>query len=65
MSDKKSVYNTGHPCVGIIPPNVPCPFRKPENMIVNDKKIKIVTVTHKLLNTIEESNSKGRQNFFL
>jgi hypothetical protein len=58
-SDRKNVYNT---CAGIIPPNVPCPFRKPENMIVNDKKIKI-TVTQKLIRTIKLSNTEGFARF--
>ena len=60
MSDRKKVYNTGHACAGVIPPNEPCPFRKPENMIVNDRKIKIVAVTQKLVRTIKESNTEGR-----
>ena len=50
MSDKRKNFQVGHPCAGIVPPNKPCEFRRPEVMYdADDKKIKIIGVTHKFL----------------
>ena len=60
MSDQRKNFPVGHPCAGIIPPNKQCEFRRPEAMTdAEGKKIKIIGVTKKFLNLIEESGSKG------